>query len=121
MFGKLLYGSKFHRLPMSRTGSKHPPHDHEINIDTAHNKPHPYGAELGMLIKMLQATPHRTLQGCMTTEFARIKVWFAKEHCSGRERLLKAINATKLMRPPATISSRSKCRRPSFHSAIWAM
>ena len=79
MFGKLLYGSKFHRLPMSRTGSKQPPHNHEINIDTANNKPHPYGAELGMLIKMLQATPHRTLQGCMTTEFARIKVRLAKE------------------------------------------
>ena len=220
IFGKLLYGSKFHRLRMSRgqqgigisaasmygqlttgkaprvisrTGPKRPAHYYEIQIDTAHNKPqvireeqiewdhgkgtqveiemearyqrgkqsvdeyvrqtavanphltlcytppdgkavvyerstkelppeaqeikpHPYGVELGMLMKMLQATPHRTLQGFMTTEFSRVSVRVAKEICekadlkpNGRpksiareesDRLFKAINATKLMRPP---------------------
>ena len=92
-----------------RTTKEMPPEAQEI-------KPHPYGVELGVLMKMLQGTPHRTLQGFMTTEFSRVSVRVAKEICDkadlransrpksiAREesdRLFKAINATKLMRPP---------------------
>ena len=220
IFGKLLYGSKFHRLRMSRgqqgigisaasmygqlttgkatrvisrTGAKRPAHYYEMQIDTARNKPqivreepcewdqkqgtqveiemearyqrgrqsvdeylrqtalanphlqllytapdgreelyersseempqeaqeikpHPHGIELGVLMKMLQGTPHRTLQGFLTQEFSRVSVRVAKDICTradlkpnGRpksiareesDRLFKAINATKLMRPP---------------------
>jgi len=220
IFGKLLYGSKFHRLKMSRgqqgigisaasmygqlttgkptniisrTGPKRPAYQYEIQIDTTRNKPeivreqeidwerqqgtrveiemearylrgrqsvdeylrqtalanphlqlrytapdakdtlypnsadelppeptevkpHPHGIELGVLMKMLQATPHRTLQGFMTQEFCRVSVRVAKEICEradltpnarprsiAREetdRFFKAINATKLMKPP---------------------
>jgi DNA topoisomerase-6 subunit B len=220
IFGKLLYGSKFHRLRMSRgqqgigisaasmygqlttgkatrvisrTGAKRPAHCYEMQIDTARNKPqivreepcewdqkqgtqveiemearyqrgrqsvdeylrqtalanphlqllytapdgreelyersseempqeaqeikpHPHGIELGVLMKMLQGTPHRTLQGFLTQEFSRVSVRVAKDICTradlkpnGRpksiareesDRLFKAINATKLMRPP---------------------
>jgi DNA topoisomerase-6 subunit B len=220
IFGKLLYGSKFHRLRMSRgqqgigisaasmygqlttgkptrivsrIGPRRPAHYYEIQIDTTRNrpqivregeleweypqgtqveiemearylrgrqsvdeylrqtalanphltleyrapdgeqqvyerstdelppeareiKPHPHGVELGMLMKMLQDTPHRTLQGFLTHEFARVSVRVAKEICEkagltpnarpksiAREesdRLFRAINATKLMRPP---------------------
>ncbi|MGY8826923.1 MAG: DNA topoisomerase VI subunit B [Candidatus Latescibacterota bacterium] len=220
IFGKLLYGSKFHRLRMSRgqqgigisaasmygqlttgkatrvisrTSAKRAAHYYEIQIDTAHNKPqivreqehewdhgqgtqveiemearyqrgrqsvdeylrqtalanphvtlryiapdgredvyersteemppeaqeikpHPHGIELGVLMKMLQGTLHRTLQGFLTQEFSRVSVRVAKEICekaglkpNGRpksiareesDRLYKAINATKLMRPP---------------------
>jgi DNA topoisomerase-6 subunit B len=220
IFGKLLYGSKFHRLKMSRgqqgigisaasmygqlttgkptniisrTGPKRPAHQYEIQIDTTRNKPeivreqeidwerqrgtrveiemearylrgrqsvdeylrqtalanphlqlrytapdakdtlfpnsadelppepievkpHPHGIELGVLMKMLQATPHRTLQGFMTQEFCRVSVRVAKEICERADltpntrprsivreetdRFFKAINATKLMKPP---------------------
>ena len=79
-------------------------------------KPHPHGIELGILMKMLQGTLHRTLQGFLTQEFSRVSVRVAKDICTradlkpnGRpksiareesDRLFKAINATKLMRPP---------------------
>ena len=79
-------------------------------------KPHPHGIELGVLMKMLQGTLHRTLQGFLTQEFSRVSVRVAKDICTravlkpnGRpksiareesDRLFKAINATKLMRPP---------------------
>ena len=221
IFGKLLYGSKFHRLKMSRgqqgigisaasmygqlttgkptrivsrTSSRRPAHLYEIQINTTKNKPeivreedvpdwehaqgtqveiemearylrgrqsvdeylrqtalanphlhliysspdgrreeyersvdelppepkevkpHPHGIELGVLMKMLHATPHRTLQGFLTQEFSRVSVRMAKEICEkadlkansrpksiAREesdRLFKAINQTKLMKPP---------------------
>ena len=74
------------------------------------------GSEMCIRDRMLQGTPHRTLQGFMTTEFSRVSVRVAKEICEkadlransrpksiAREesdRLFKAINATKLMRPP---------------------
>ncbi|NKB70381.1 MAG: DNA topoisomerase VI subunit B [Candidatus Latescibacteria bacterium] len=220
IFGKLLYGSKFHRLKMSRgqqgigisaasmygqlttgkaarvisrTGANRPAHLYEIQINTARNKPeilrdeeiewepdqgtsveiemearylkgrqsvdeylrqtalanphlhviytppsgkpvtyansttelppeprevkpHPHGIELGVLMKMLQGTPHRTLQGFLTQEFSRVSVRVAKEICdradlkpNGRpkgiareetDRLFKAIDKTRLMKPP---------------------
>ena len=220
IFGKLLYGSKFHRLKMSRgqqgigisaasmygqlttgkptrivsrTSTRRLAHFYEIQIDTAHNKPtvvreddiewqhgrgteveiemearylrgrqsvdeylrqtalanphlkliylspdgreltyentteelppeaievkpHPHGIELGVLMKMLQGTPHRTLQGFMTQEFSRVSVRVAKEICeraaltpntqpksiaqAESDQLFKAIDETKLMKPP---------------------
>ena len=79
-------------------------------------KPHPHGLELGVLMKMLQATQHRTLQGFLTQEFSRVSVRVAKEICEKAEispnarpksiareesdRLFKAVGATKLMKPP---------------------
>ena len=79
-------------------------------------KPHPHGIELGVLMKMLQATQHLTLQGFMTQEFSRVSVRVAKEICERAElkansrprniareesdRLFKAIDQTKLMKPP---------------------
>jgi len=79
-------------------------------------KPHPHGIELGVLMKMLQATQHRTLQGFMTQEFSRVSVRVAKEICARAElsanarprniareesdQLFKAIDQTKLMKPP---------------------
>ena len=63
-------------------------------------KPHPHGIELGVLMKMLQGTPHRTLQGFLTQEFSRVSVrvakdiyssrpqteWTSQKHCARRER-----------------------------------
>ncbi|MFP4657005.1 MAG: DNA topoisomerase VI subunit B [Candidatus Woesearchaeota archaeon] len=34
--------------------------------------PHPYGVELGTLIKMLNTTPSKSVQGLLTTEFSRV-------------------------------------------------
>jgi len=92
-----------------RTADKLPPEPREV-------KPHPHGIELGVLMKMLHATPHRTLQGFLTQEFSRVSVRVAKEICEKSElrpnsrpksiareesdRLFRAINATKLMKPP---------------------
>ena len=220
IFGKLLYGSKFHRLKMSRgqqgmgisaasmygqlttgkptrivsrTGPRSPAHLYEIQINTGKNKPeivreedvewesargtaveiemearylrgrqsvdeylrqtalanphlhltytapdgretlyensvsalppepaevrpHPHGIELGVLMKMLQSTPQRTLQGFLTREFCRVSVRVAKDICQRAalasdsrprriargesDRLFKVINATRLMKPP---------------------
>ena len=220
IFGKLLYGSKFHRLKMSRgqqgigisaasmygqlttgkatriisrTGPRRPAHFYEIQINTAKNrpeivreediewefsqgtsveielearylrgrqsvdeylrqtalanphllltytapdgtetvyentseelpaeptevKPHPHGIELGVLMKMLQETPHRTLQGFLTQEFSRVSVRVAKAICERAEirpnarprsiareesdRLYRTIEQTRLMKPP---------------------
>ena len=92
-----------------RTAEELPPEPREV-------KPHPHGVELGVLMKMLHATPHRTLQGFLTQEFSRVSVRVAKEICeqaelkpNGRpksiareesDRLYRAINNTKLMKPP---------------------
>ncbi len=42
-------------------------------------KPHPYGVELGVLIKMLQDTRARSLQQFLTSEFSRVSPRVAKE------------------------------------------
>ena len=220
IFGKLLYGSKFHRLKMargqqgigisaagmygqlttgqpvqitSRTSAKSPAHYYEITIDTQKNepriqkdeevnwdngrgtmveinleakyqkgrqsideyidqtaianphvnityttpdgekrvykrssadlpqeaheiKPHPYGVELGILIKMLHSTTARTVKGCLQTDFSRVSSRVAgeileKAGLAGNarpsriareeaDRLLTAIQNTKIMNPP---------------------
>jgi DNA topoisomerase-6 subunit B len=79
-------------------------------------RPHPDGIELGTLIKMLQETKSRTLQGFLQGDFCRISKRTALEICEraglyensrpGRiaqqeaEKLLKALRGTKLMKPP---------------------
>ncbi|MBI5367601.1 MAG: DNA topoisomerase VI subunit B [Planctomycetes bacterium] len=79
-------------------------------------KPHPYGVELGLLIKMLDATTSRNLRGMMTSEFCRVSSRAADEICAAAqlkgenrphgvdrvaaERLHKAMQAAKLMAPP---------------------
>jgi DNA topoisomerase-6 subunit B len=44
-------------------------------------KPHPYGVELGVLIKMLKDTRSRTLKGFMQEEFSRVSSQVAKKIC----------------------------------------
>lgn len=220
IFGKLLYGSKFHRLKMSRgqqgigisaagmygllttgqsiritsrTGAKKAAHYYEIQIDTKKNmpqivkdamvdvewehgtkveidlvgsynkgrqsvdeyleltaianpharfvyhppvgdtaeyargteqlppqtsevKPHPYGVELGVLIKMLHETKSHWLNGFLHGEFCRVGPSVAEEICrraklnprahpkriarQEAETLYKAIQETKIMAPP---------------------
>ena len=79
-------------------------------------KPHPYGVELGVLIRMLKETTHKHLGGFLQEEFSRVSHKVAVEICEkaalttntwcekvAREeadRLHHAINETKIMAPP---------------------
>ncbi|MFC1686808.1 DNA topoisomerase VI subunit B [Nanoarchaeota archaeon] len=79
-------------------------------------KPHPYGVELGRLIKMLGVTPSKTLQQFLTTEFVRVGPGTAKDICQNSallpkmkpkkvsrdmaEQLYKGIKQTKIISPP---------------------
>jgi DNA topoisomerase VI subunit B len=80
-------------------------------------KPHPYGVELGILIRMLQETESRTLQAFLTTEFSRVGAGTAKEICENAallpstkpkdmnvqmvEKLYTAIQKTRIIAPSA--------------------
>jgi len=79
-------------------------------------KPHPYGVELGMLMKMIRTTEARTLQAFLTSEFTRVGSGTAKTICEHgallpntkpknmsremAEQLMKGIKETKLISPP---------------------
>ncbi|MBW3004474.1 DNA topoisomerase VI subunit B [Candidatus Woesearchaeota archaeon] len=78
-------------------------------------KPHPYGVELGILIKMLKDTDARTLQAFLTKEFCRVGAGTAKEICekaaippntkprdinhAQAEKLMEGIKNTKIIAP----------------------
>jgi DNA topoisomerase VI subunit B len=91
-------------------------------------KPHPYGIELGMLLKMLHDTTSHTLAGFLAGDFSRVSPAVAEEivkaaglsararprdvHGDAAENLYKAIQATKIMAPP------TNCLSPIGESAI---
>jgi len=84
-------------------------------------KPHPYGVELGALIKMLQDTKSHWLSGFLRTEFCRVGPKVAEGICQRAklntrahpkriarqeaEKLYQAIQDTKLMSPPTNCLS----------------
>ena len=88
----------------------------QLPEQTKEIKPHPYGVELGVLIKMLHDTKARTLQSFLHSDFSRVSSRVAKMICetagvSDRARpsrtarqeadnLFKAISQTKIMNPP---------------------
>ncbi|RLE38646.1 DNA topoisomerase VI subunit B [Candidatus Woesearchaeota archaeon] len=92
-----------------RATNKHPIESKEI-------KPHPYGVELGILIKMLQWSESRTLQSFLSNEFSRVSPATAKQICENAvlptnlkpqqlsrqqaEQLIEGIKKTKIMAPP---------------------
>ena len=79
-------------------------------------KPHPYGIEFGILIKMLKTSTSKTLQQFLTNEFSRVSAGVAKEICdksavgprtrpgditrNQAEKIMEAIKKTKIMAPP---------------------
>jgi DNA topoisomerase-6 subunit B len=79
-------------------------------------KPHPHGVELGLLMQMMKDTPARTLRAALSQDFSRVSGKVALDICERAgldpranptriahresEALYKAINETKLMRPP---------------------
>ena len=102
----------------------------ELPVETREIKPHPYGVELGVLIKMLHETKARTLQSFLHSEFSRISTQVARMICekakvSERSRptriarqeadnLFKAINQTRIMNP------RTDCLSPIGEELILA-
>ncbi|MFH1209565.1 MAG: DNA topoisomerase VI subunit B [archaeon] len=78
--------------------------------------PHPYGIELGILMKMLSDTKHGKLSSFLQNEFCRVSPNVSKEICEKAslpensrpsriarqeaEKLFKAIQETKIMAPP---------------------
>jgi DNA topoisomerase VI subunit B len=92
-----------------------------LPIEAKSIKPHPYGIELGILIKMLKDTKQKTLQGFLQHEFSRVSAKVAKEICTkaklyerarpGRiareeaDNLYKSIRETKIMSPPTNCLS----------------
>jgi len=84
-------------------------------------KPHPYGIELGMLLKMLQDTKSHWLSGFLAGDFSRVSPRLAEDICKtagvsprarprdvhgqAAENLYKAIQSTKIMAPPTNFLS----------------
>ena len=80
-------------------------------------KPHPYGVEFGVLIKMLETTGSKTLQQFLTTEFSKVSPSVAKQICehsrllpnhkpkkithTDAEKIIEAIKQVKIQAPSA--------------------
>ncbi len=104
-----------------RTIQELPPEPREI-------KPHPYGIEFGMMLKMLHDTKSHSLSGFLSSEFSRVSSSVAQEICkaaklspdsrprnihgAAAETLYKVIQSTKIMAPP------SNCLSPIGEKAI---
>jgi DNA topoisomerase-6 subunit B len=95
-------------LHLQRGSDLLPPEPREI-------KPHPYGVELGVLIRMMKETPLRQLGAALEKDFSRVSSRIATEICKTAglrpsanphtlvgheaEQLYKAINTVKIMSP----------------------
>jgi len=80
-------------------------------------RPHPYGVELGLLIKMLKETKARALGSFLKQDFSRVGAKVAQDICekagldyksrptriarTEADRLIQAIREVKIMAPPA--------------------
>jgi DNA topoisomerase VI subunit B len=107
---------------------EHPRTYHELPPSPREIKPHPYGIELGMLLKMLQDTKSHSLSGFLASDFSRVSPRLAEDiskaaklkprarprdiHGQAAETLYKAIQSTKIMAPP------TNCLSPIGEKAI---
>src|SRR2546427_10174696 len=101
---------------------------HELPPSPREIKPHPYGIELGMLLKMLQDTKSHWLLGFLAGDFSRVSPRLAEDICKAAavsprarprdvhgqaaETLYKVIQSTKIMAPP------TNCLSPIGEKAI---
>ena len=108
----------------------HPPKDEprhyprltrELPKETLEIKPHPYGVELGILMRMMKETPARNLIGMLTHEFSRVSSAVAHKICESAgvaprtrpsrltgaqiELIFQAIPKVKIMAPPTACLS----------------
>ncbi|MDI7267876.1 MAG: DNA topoisomerase VI subunit B, partial [Myxococcota bacterium] len=96
---------------LERVSQELPPEPKEM-------KPHPYGVELGMLLKMLQATRSRAIRAALAQDFSRVSDRLADEICAlagvkpetrtGKlapeevEAIHRAMSKVKIMAPPTS-------------------
>jgi DNA topoisomerase-6 subunit B len=101
---------------------------HELPPPPREIKPHPYGVEFGVLLRMLHDTRSHSLAGFLAGDFSRVSAAVAREICktarlspdarprnvhgTEAEALYRAIQATKIMAPP------SNCISPIGEKAI---
>jgi DNA topoisomerase VI subunit B len=94
---------------------------HELPPEPREIKPHPYGIEFGMWLKMLQDTKSTTLSGFLSSDFCRVPPQLADEMCQAAkvspttkpralkgpvaETLYQTIQQTKIMAPPTNCIS----------------
>ncbi len=107
---------------------KYPRTIHELPTQPREIKPHPYGIEFGMLLRMLHDTKSHSLAGFLAGDFSRVSPALAQEICrtarlsanarprnihgADVEALYKAIQSTRIMAPP------SSCISPIGETAI---
>ena len=101
---------------------------HELPPQPREIKPHPYGIEFGMMLKMLHDTKSHSLSGFLSSDFSRVSSNVAQAICKGAkispqtrprnihgetaDTLYKVIQSTKIMAPP------SNCISPIGEKAI---
>ena len=101
---------------------------HELPPTPREIKPHPYGIEFGMMLKMLHDTKSQWLSGFLSNDFSRVSPKLAEEICKAAkispharprnihgqnaENLYKTIQATKIMAPS------TNCLSPIGEKAI---
>jgi DNA topoisomerase-6 subunit B len=107
---------------------KYPRTIHELPPQPREIKPHPYGIEFGVLLRMLHDTRGHSLAAFLAGDFSRVSPALAQEICrtarlspdarprdihgARAEALSKAIQATRIMAPP------SNCISPIGEKAI---
>ena len=62
----------------------------EMPLQAQEIKPHPYGVELGVFMKMLEATEAKSMQQFLTTEFSKVSPAVAKQICEHARVAIKA-------------------------------
>jgi len=94
---------------------------HELPPSPREIKPHPYGIEFGMLLKMLQDTKGHSVSGFLAGDFCRVSPQLANDICKeakvsaslkprdlkgqAAETLYRTIQNTKIMAPPTNCIS----------------
>jgi DNA topoisomerase-6 subunit B len=116
-----------YRTPEGDT-KEYPRTYHELPPSPREIKPHPYGIEFGMFLKMLQDTKSHTVSGLLAGDFCRVSPQLADEICkaakvsphtkprdlkgAAAETLYRTIQDTKIMAPP------TNCLSPIGEKAI---
>ena len=90
----------------------------ELPEEAVEIQPHPYGVELGILLRMMKETKSRQLRGMLTSEFSRVSAAVANKICdlagvspttkpsrltgAQVESIFRAIPQVKIMAPPTS-------------------
>jgi DNA topoisomerase-6 subunit B len=115
-------------VPPNQEPVHYPRAVHQLPEEPKEIKPHPYGVELGMLLRMLQDTPARQLSSALKGDFSRVTEKVVGEVAAAArlkptakpgqltsaevERLHKALQTVRIMAPP------TNCLSPIGREAI---